>query len=168
MEYFGSAQSGRLADRLEGLTNRLLNPLEEEWLGEAQTGAAVPRVKALRMKILPDMVNGQTTEEERQRRWEQLADLYLAQQVSCYPHDYLISRPSVDRLLETIERFEEDLTDQVRVHGHLKAVIQVGEAIEVGARRDRKAAIDPLMTQIEQTLQSMLDRLSTESPVFHS
>ena len=55
------------------------------------------------MQIMPDMVRGTLTEEERQRRWQQLADLYLAQQASCYPPDYLRTRPSVDRLLETME-----------------------------------------------------------------
>ena len=165
IEHFGQEQSGRFADRLTGLIDRLLQPLEEEWTGAAQTGSVVPRVKALRMKLLPDMVNGELTEDERQRRWKQLADIYLAQQVSCYPSDYL-ARPSVDRLLETLERYEEDLTDKARVHGSLHAIIQVGEAIDVSPRRDRHAAVDPLMARIEHDLQSMLDQLAEESPLY--
>lgn len=69
-------------------------------------------------------------EAERQRRWRQLSDIYLAQQISNYPPDYL-RHLTVDRLLETIERYEEDLTDRVRVHGHLKAIIDVGPPIPV-------------------------------------
>ncbi|MDA1050258.1 MAG: 1-acyl-sn-glycerol-3-phosphate acyltransferase [Planctomycetota bacterium] len=167
IEHFGQEQSGRFADRVTGLIDRLLQPLEEEWVGRAQTGSVVPRVKALRMKLLPDMVNGELTEDERQRRWQQLADIYLAQQVSCYPSDYL-ARPSVDRLLETLERYEEDLTDKVRVHGSLHVIIQVGEAIDVSPNRDRKAKVDPLMARIERDLQSMLDQLAEESPLYHS
>jgi hypothetical protein len=68
----------------------------------------------------------------------------------------------VERLLETLERFEEDLTDEARVHGKLHAVIDVGEAIEVDTRRDRKAEVDPLMARIEQDLQAGLDRLAAE------
>ena len=166
LEYFGGARSGPLAERLQGLTDRLLQPLEREWFGEAQAGPVTPRVKALRMKILPDMVNGRVAGGERQRRWRQLADLYLAQQVACYPADYLVSRPSVDRVLETIERYEEDLTDKLRVHGPLRVIIQVGDAIEVSPRRGRKAADDPLMTQIEEGLRGMLDQLALESPDF--
>lgn len=93
-------------------------------------------------------------------------NIYLAQQVSCYPPDYLIERPSVTRILETVERFEEDLTDKVRPHGHLKAVIEVGEAIDVSPSRDRKAEVDPLMARIGSDLQSMLDTLALESPVY--
>jgi hypothetical protein len=150
-----------------GLIDRLLQPLETEWLGRPQTGSVVPRVKALRMKLLPDMVKGGLAEEERQRRWRQLADIYLAQQVASYPSDYL-KRPSVDRLLETLERYEEDLTDKARVHGSLHAIIQVGEAIEVSPQRDRHAEVDPLMARIEFELQSMLDQLAEESPLYQS
>ena len=167
LEYLGRTYSDSLADRMQRLIDRLLSALEEEWFGKAATGAVIPRVKALRMKIMPDMVNGRVNPEERARRWRQLADIYVAQQVSNYPPDYL-DRLSVDRLLETIERFEEDLTDRVRVHGHLKAVIEVGPPIEVSPHRDRNADVDPLMVQIESNLQRMLDRLATESPLYHS
>ena len=165
LEYFGEEKEGPLEDRLQQLINRLLEPLENEWLGAPQSGLVIPRVKALRMKILPEMVRGQVDAAERQRRWTQLADIYLAQQVSCYPPDYL-SHPSVDRMLETIERYEEDLTDQVRVHGSLKVIIQVGRALEVTAARDRTAKVDPLMVQLEHELQGMLDALAQESPLY--
>lgn len=165
LHYLGRTQSGTLADRLHGLIDQILAPLETEWLGAAQSGPVVPRVKALRMKLLPEMVGGQLPPQERNRRWKQLADIYLAQQLMCYPPDYLRT-PTVTRILETVERFEEDLTDKARVHGRLHAVIEVGEAIEVSPERDRKAPVDPIMGGIEQSLNTMLARLATESPVW--
>ncbi len=166
LEYFGDPQPGSLRERLAGLTDRLLGPLEEEWLGAVQEGAVVPRVKDLRVKILPDMVDGKIDEPERQRRWVQLADIYLAQQVSCYLPDYLARPTSVDRLLETIQRFEEDLTDTARVHGDLEVVIDVGEPIEVPPGRDRSSKTDPVMVQLETALQSSLDELAKESRIY--
>ena len=163
LEYFGQAQQGELAERLQGLIDRLLTPLEERWLDGPQQGDVVPRVKALRIKILPDMIHGKVDAEEREQRWKDLADVYLAQQVSCYPPDYLVELPSVERYLETIERFEEDLTDQVRIHGQLKVILDVGEPIEVSVKRDRNAATDPVMKAIETNLQSMLNELAQES-----
>jgi 1-acyl-sn-glycerol-3-phosphate acyltransferase len=163
IEYFGRARQGRLHDRIEALINRLLSPLEDEWLAGNHSGSVVPRVKALRMKLLPDMIEGRIDEAQRQLRWKQLSDIYLAQQVSCYPPDYLTDNRSVDRLLETVERFEEDLTDQVRVHGSLKAIIEVDEPIEVSPQRDRKAEVDPLMVTLEERLSAMLARLAKES-----
>ena len=165
LEYFGQVQTGTFADRLSRLIDQLLCPLETEWLGTATSGPVVPRVKSLRVKILPDLIDGKVDDAERQRRWDHLGDLSLAQQLSCYPPDYLEEYPSVDRLLETIERFEEDLTDATTVHGSLKAVMEVGEAIPVSPERDRDAEVDPLMTRIESDLQGMLDRLARESPL---
>ncbi len=166
IEYFGRPQVASVPDRLGGLIDRLLCPLEEQWLGGAQSGSAIARVKAVRMKIMPQMVEGSLCDEERATRWRHLADIYLAQQVSCYPPDYLITRPSVDRLLETVERFEEDLTDQVRVHGPLKVIIQVAPAIPVGPRDRRGRSEDTLLGQIHARLQSMLDGLALESPLW--
>ncbi|MCA9189807.1 MAG: 1-acyl-sn-glycerol-3-phosphate acyltransferase [Pirellulaceae bacterium] len=163
IEYFGTPQAAKFEQRLRGLINRLLQPLEQQWLGRADEGPVVPRVKALRMKIMPEMTRGEVTADERKRRWRQLEEIYLAQQVASYPHDYLTTHPSVDRVLETVERFEEDLTDRVRVHQPMKVIIEVGEAIEVEPTRDRRAEVDPLMTHIEQSLQDMLDRLTKES-----
>ena len=164
IEYLGQPQTGTLAERMSRLIDRLLGPIEQEWLGRVQTGPVVPRVRNLRIKILPDMVQRRVTQDERNRRWQQLADIYLAAQLSCYPPDYL-ARPTVDRVLEMIEKFEEDLTDKARLHGHLKVVLQIGEAIEVSPERDRKAPIDPLMTAIQTALQAMIDELAAASPM---
>jgi hypothetical protein len=163
IEYFGQAQEGSLARRIERLIDRLLGPVESEWFGRVQVGPAVPRVRNLRAKLLPDMVEGRITPEERTRRWQQLADLYLAQQLSSYPPGYLI-RPTVDRILEIVEKYEEDITDKARLHGDLKVVIDVGQPIEVSPERQRGAPVDPLMTQIRESLQAMIDKLAAESP----
>lgn len=166
IEYFGRPQEGKLEDRLSGLIDRLLVRLEEFWIGAPQSGPVVPRVKTLRTKILPEMVAGHLPEEERKRRWEQLADIYLSQQVASYPPDYIEDEPSVDRLLETVERYEEDLTDKVTPHPNLHAIIEVGEPIEVSTKRVRGVEMDPLMVEIEEALQAMLNRLAKESPVW--
>jgi hypothetical protein len=67
----------------------------------------------------------------------------------------------VDRILETVERFEEDLTDKVRTHRPLKAVVEIGEAISVDASRGR-AADETLMATIEVRLRTMLGELNRE------
>jgi 1-acyl-sn-glycerol-3-phosphate acyltransferase len=166
LEYFGQTESGPFGERLQKLIDRLLGPLEQQWFGKAQTGPVVPRVRNLRAKILPDMVAGRVAAAERDRRWRQLADIYLAQQLACYPPDYLANQPSVDRVLEIVEKFEEDLFDKARIHPGRKVVLEVGEAVEVSPQRERGAAIDPLMTAIEASLQCMLDRLAAESAPF--
>ena len=81
--------------------------------------------------------------------------MYLAQQLSCYPPQYLAEAPTPERLLETVERFEEDLTDACRPHPPLHVHITVGDGIVVSPERERGGA-DAVMSGIESQLQQML------------
>ena len=49
------------------------------------------------------------------------------------------------------------------MHGPLEVILQVDEAIEVPADRGPRGEEDPVMKQLRERLQSMLDVLSTES-----
>ncbi|MCX5659207.1 MAG: 1-acyl-sn-glycerol-3-phosphate acyltransferase [Planctomycetota bacterium] len=169
VEYFGRPRVGSIAERQVALIDRLLMPLEQEWLNGTREPHTAARVKRLRQAILPDLVKGEINDAERDRRWKQLGDLYLAQQIANYPTDYVRANALPERFLETVERFEEDLTDRVRIHRPMRAVVQVGEAIEVPAGRERGAAAsgggggDPLMKQIEEQIRLMLAKLAEES-----
>jgi hypothetical protein len=156
MEYFGQPQPGIIPERLARLIDHLLLPLEQEWLKGQREATTVGRVKKLRSALLPDMIKGEISAAERERRWRQLADMYFAQQVSHYPPDYVKSKPTPERLLETVERFEEDMTDTARVHRPIVTTAAIGEAIPVSASRDRGATEDPLMQALEQQLHHML------------
>ena len=50
--------------------------------------------KVLRMAIVPELAAGELPEPEREQRWRQLADIYLAQQLALYPADYIASDPT--------------------------------------------------------------------------
>ena len=162
LEYFGDRQSGELASRLNNLLDRILAPLEEKWLGAVQDENVIQRIKLLRLKIVPGLIHGDLPEDERAERWRHLADIYLAQQVGSYPPDYLSGDYPRERLLEIVERFEEDLTDNVTLHGEREVIIDVGERIEVGTERDRSADSDPLMKQIQSSIGSMLAGMRNE------
>lgn len=162
VEYLGEPQTGSIYKRLERLIDQLLVPLEQEWLKGNSAGDVIARVKALRSAILPDMVKSELPEDERERRWRQLEQVYLAQSLSFYPRDYVLPSSPPERLLETVERFEEDLTDRVRVHGPMKLIIEVGDAIEVAPQRPKGEKTDPVMQELETSLKSMLHALAEE------
>jgi len=152
----GRPQTGDIRARLESLINAVLGPREDEWAGGKHDGSVNARVKRLRTAILPDLIKGELPETERARRWQHLADAYLAQQLFHYPPDYLVGDVPPTRLIETVERFEEDLTDRARKHGEITATITVGEAIEVAPERAARGGDDPLLTEIERQLRAML------------
>jgi 1-acyl-sn-glycerol-3-phosphate acyltransferase len=158
IEYLGQAQSGTIAERQAVLLDRLLVPLEKEWLNGQREPSTIERVKRLRAAIVPDLVTKGISDEEKARRWQQLVDCYLAQQIACYPPDYLNGQPSPERLLETVERFEEDLTDVARIHRPLRVVVQVGPALEVSPEGG-KGGDQVLMKQLEESLRGMIEDL---------
>lgn len=166
IEYFGSARTGDFYQRVDSLIEDVLTKLENEWQVKEKEEGVVARVKAIRSAILPGIINRTISAEERQRRWKQLAACYYVQQMSHYPRNYVRNseRNIPEHILETVERFEEDFTDRVRVHGPLHAVVQVGKAIPVGSQRDRSAEGDPIMNGIRAQLTDMLTKLSEESP----
>jgi 1-acyl-sn-glycerol-3-phosphate acyltransferase len=166
IEYFGWARTGDFYERVDNLIEDVLTKLEKRWKIAEPGAGVVARVKNLRGAILPQLLNGQATAEERQEWNKQLAACYYVQQMSHYPRNYVrMSEKNIpEHILETVERFEEDFTDRVRVHGPLHAVVQVGEAIPVSSRRDREATSDPLMDAIRTQLTAMLKELSNESP----
>ena len=164
LEYAGSPQPGNLTERIAGLIDRILVPLEAEWLKGKRESDIIGRVKALRSAILPDMISDKIDETERARRWKELGDVYLAQQLSNYPPDYFTDHTPTERILETVERFEEDLTDKVRVHRPIHAVVEIGEAIPVPPNRERGAATDPIMSQLRHDLETMLEQLRARRP----
>lgn len=168
LQYDAPSREGSFVERQKRLINHLLFPLEREWLGrEADPNEGIQiRIKNLRMKIFPPIARGEVDSQERARRWKHLEDTYLAQQLDCYPKDYVKEFPSVDRILETIERFEEDLTDRARIHGHLKVIVEVLDPIEVSPKRDRSAKEDPLMAEVRNRLQSRLDELKYECRMY--
>ncbi|TWU24628.1 lysophospholipid acyltransferase family protein [Bythopirellula polymerisocia] len=165
IEYFGHARAGDFYERVDSLMEDVLAKLEKEWQIKDVGESIVSRVKVLRSAILPDMVKNNISPDERRRRWKQLAACYYVQQMSHYPRNYVRNSEKniPEHILETVERFEEDFTDHVRVHGPLNAVVQVGQAIPVASQRDRSQTEDPIMVGIRTQLTDMLTKLSAES-----
>ena len=165
IEYLGSARTGDFYERVDQLIEESLANLEAKWSVKNGGEGVVSRVKNLRMAMLPDMVSKKVSEQQRRERWKELAQCYYVQQMSHYPRKYvrLSEQNVVEHILETVERFEEDFTDKVRPHPPLHAVVQVGKAIPVDEKRDRKAEVDPVMDEIYTQLTEMLTGLAKEA-----
>ncbi|MCH7727984.1 MAG: 1-acyl-sn-glycerol-3-phosphate acyltransferase [Planctomycetes bacterium] len=165
LEHFGAVQSGDLGKRQEDLTAKVLASLEEKWLITNHEKHVVPRVKAIRSKIVPELAND-ISGEERAMRWRDIFHVELAHHLSCWSPDYLAEWPSIDRIFETIDRIDQHLNGKPHVHENLKAIIDIGEPLEVPAWRDRKTNEDPLMTEVARRLQDMLTALGKESRLY--
>jgi 1-acyl-sn-glycerol-3-phosphate acyltransferase len=166
IEHLGGTQPGQLPQRIAALTEHVLGGLERTY-GLAPRGQTVPeRVKAVRRACLDrlEQVRGQAEREAEVAA--HLDDVFLAVQLFSYPGDYIAERPSVERLAETVDKFEEDVLGyhMARARGERSAVFQVGEPIDVGqfvtgSAQPRKAA-GPLTDALERSVQAMLDEIN--------
>ena len=163
MEYLGGVTEGCVYDRIARLIESMLGPLEQDWIGGPASGQSViARCKRLRSEILPDLIAGSVDAEERRRRWQHLTQVYYAQQISLYPENYLGDGRIPERLVETVEGFDEDLNDAIRKHGSWRAIVQVGDPIEVDPGRRPRNGDDPYYRQMVDQIQGILRLLSTE------
>ena len=166
IEYFGAARTGDFYEWVDQLIEDALTKLESRWAIKERAEGVVARVKNLRSAIVPALLAKETSEADRHLYRKQLAACYYVQQMSHYPRNYVrLSHSNIrEHILETVERFEEDFTDEVRIHRPLHAVVQVGDPIPVSSRRDRDAPCDPVMEELRVQLGGMLKKLSDESP----
>jgi len=163
VEYLGSPRTGDPFERMEKLMDEVLGEMEGRWKLKDASGGVVARVKQLRTVILADLLSNKITSQERESRWRDLAAAYYVQQMSHYPRNYILREKNLpERVVETVERFEEDFTDKSHMHEPFHAVVKVGEAITVSPQRDREAKDDPIMAEVRRQLQSMLNELAAE------
>ncbi len=162
LEHLGRACSGDVYGRIKNVIEEMLRPLEMEWLGKVGSQSVITRCKRLRTEILPELTRNEISAEERARRWVQLRTIYDAQQLSLYHEDYLGAGQIPERVIETVEGFEEDLTDVIRKHGEWRAIVQVGEAIEVEPGRRPKDGDDPSYQAMVGQVREMLSHLTAE------
>jgi 1-acyl-sn-glycerol-3-phosphate acyltransferase len=163
VEFLGASRSGDPYDRAQYFIETNLTQLEDDWQIKDTSGGVIARVKRIRTAIMADLRKNTLTPDERERIWRDLAACYYVQQMSHYPRDYILRKKNLpERVVETVERLEEDFADQARKYEPFHAVVQVGEAIPVGTQRDRAAVGDPIMDEVRRQLQSMIDELAAE------
>ncbi len=137
---------GDLPTRIARLTANLLERLETEHLKKTPSAETVPlRVKALRRHLLAVWTDEQADPVERKKARAALDDVQLVLQLYSYPGDYLTEKPSIERLAETVEKFEEDTYGAARPKGRRRARVLLGEPIDLkqaAADRARTAAHD--------------------------
>jgi hypothetical protein len=166
IEHLGETQPGPVPQRIAGLNEHILGGLERAYdlSGHGQT---VPeRVKHVRRACLErlEQVRGQADRESEVG--VHLDNVFLVVQLFSYSGDYVAEQPTIERLAETVDKFEEDVLGyhMARGRGERSAVFQVGTPVDVGrfaagAGQPRKAA-GPLTDALERSVQAMIDELN--------
>jgi 1-acyl-sn-glycerol-3-phosphate acyltransferase len=169
VEHLGSAQQGPLRQRVGRLIEHILSGLEAAH-GTAGAEQSLPeRVKNVRRSCLQKLDADGLDPSAIAGLEAHLEDAYFAVQLFSYPGDYVAERPTIERLAETIDKFEEDVFDRpyAQVRGARRAVLQVGEPIDVHQFAERAArgaqprkAARPLTETLEQAVQALVTEVA--------
>jgi hypothetical protein len=164
LEYMGMTQQGPLPQRIQALMEHVLGGLEKAH-GLSARGQTVPeRVKNVRRACLEQQEQANGDPARHAALQAQLDDVFFAVQLFSYPGDYVQERPTIERLAETLDKFEEDVLGHrtARIRGARRAVVEFGEPLNVrqfaeGMAQPRKAA-RPLTDALERAVQELLDK----------
>lgn len=162
LDYLGYTCSGRLRDRIRALLEAVVSRLERQHGITKVEGTPPERVKTLRQTIIrrledevspPNEANG----EARQLRCD-MEDIFFAMQLYSYRGDYLVDNPSIERLAETVDKFEEDILglDYPQIRGERRVEIRFAEPIELQPGKSRRDAAE-LTGLLRSSVQALLD-----------
>jgi hypothetical protein len=165
IEYLGESRAGPLRERVAALADAILGRLEECY-GIKAAGRTTPeRVKSLRQQVIEKRASLTAGDASVRKCDDELDDLYFVIQLFSYPGDYVAEKPTIERLAETLDKFEEDVLGRrtATIRGTRRAVVSFGEPIPVdGAARSRDAGPE-LTRRLEAAVQSLLDSATDAS-----
>ena len=155
-EFYGHSLRGPLPDRILQLADFILARHEAtHCIDKADT---IPkRVKDLRQRILSQLKDTSLEQAQEQRLRIHLDEVFLALQLFSYPGDYLDCEPvSIERIAETVDKFEEDVLQAKSATIRCRRDVQVcfGTPVPVVASKSREAAAD-LTRLIESRVTSL-------------
>ena len=185
LEYLGRHQTGTVQFRTASLIGHLIDDQERRHNIEKRIGSVPERVKELRRHHIerldastgkfassdpdaserpghsPSKRTTLITDDERRQLERDMEDLFFVIQLYSYPGDYVAERPSIERIAETLDKFEEDVL-RVRYptpRGTRHATVRFGEPIPLANERASRDATAALTTQLEQRVQGLLDQV---------
>lgn len=152
-----------LAERLEALKRVVLESIEER-LAIAPLSEFLPeRIKRIRQAIVERMSESAPDDGERQRLEEDLERAFVAVQLHSYRPDYLAGEPSIERVAETIDKYEEDFLGvrSANIRGGKRGVIAFGEPLVVDKPGSR-ADVARLGEELRRRVQTLIDGIEAE------
>lgn len=151
---------GDIATRVAWLIEHLLERREKQHLKASPSAETVPlRVKALRRHLIEIWVDENSAPEARKAAREALDDVQLALQLYSYPGNYVSQNPTIERMAETIEKYEEDLEGAGKPKGRRNATIRFGDPIDLKPHAgSRPRAVTAEITQrLEEAIESLMN-----------
>lgn len=159
LEYFRETRSGRLPERIRALGDHILDGVESRHELSGGSKSIPERVKAARKTIIEKRGADGIADEDKRCLDNDLEDLFLVVQSFSYPGDYVVAKPSTERIAETIDKFEEDVLQRftATIKAKRTASVAMGQPVMVVGDKKIKGQTTSITTEIESRVQAMLD-----------
>jgi 1-acyl-sn-glycerol-3-phosphate acyltransferase len=159
LEYLGHSNKGPLPDRIVSLSDQILTRLEGRYGKSAGDQALPKRVKMLRKEAIKLQFDSDENSREREQGRLDIEDLFFVTQLFSYPGDYVAGEATIERMAETLDKFEEDVLrlPTATIRSSRRAIVSFGERIVVERCHDKRDAVHNLTEMFEQKVQGLLD-----------
>jgi len=161
IEVLGTTQAGRLPERIRSLIEFVLCHIEGRYGLDPRDAAIPERVKSVRRTAIDRLAELPLDDSARDQFSQDLDEMLLVVQGFSYPGNYVSERPSIERIAETLDKFEEDVlgASTATVRGTRKVIVTFGEPIVIDPAGDKKEATASLTKLLEQRVQTLLDKM---------
>ncbi len=162
LEYLGRPHAGTLRERTRNLACAVLARIEAKNNVQAEGGPIPERVKEMRRAVIGASEKEGVTPEQLEQLAIDMDDLFFVMQLFSYPGDYIEEKPSLERIAETLDKFEEDVlkADYPGIRGERNVIVRFGEPIEVPRERGSRDAIAQWTDQLEGRVQNLLHEIN--------
>lgn len=160
LEYLGGSQSGTIPERTTALANQILLQQEQRLKIEPQTDSIPERVKDLRRHLIQQLERPDLDAQTRDQMQRDMHDLFFVIQLYSYPGNYVSEKPSLERISETLDKFEEDILNATypKPKARRRASVTFGSPILISAERGARDAVPEITLRLESRVQELLDQ----------
>lgn len=162
IEHLGQAQTGTLTHRISSLSHKILSDIEVRYSTKSGDGTIPERVKTVRREAVKILEEESTAAADIEQAEIDLDDLFIVIQLFSYPGDYVAGKPSIERLAETLDKFEEDILNlpAASIRATRRVILSFAEPILVERQKGKNNAASELTETIEKNVQQLLDNIN--------
>jgi hypothetical protein len=162
VEFLGKSRSGTLSERQNYLADFLLCEQERYYGLRVQSHKIPERVRELRRTIIERLENRPGDRNEQEYARAHMEDLFLVIQLYSYPSDYVRQAQTVERIAETLDKFEEDILEKSlpAVRGTRQVAVRFGEPMVMPREKQKKDAVTQMTLTLQGKVQALLDQMS--------
>lgn len=164
LDYFSATQYGPLKQRVTSLIDAILRDMEQRHELPSR-GSTPERAKAIRQALIRKLEDEEHPPDRNgslRALQQDMESVFFVMQLYSYPGDYLGPGSSIERIAETLDKFEEDILglDLPTVRGRRRIVVSFGEPIEVTHGEGKRASSAELTERLQTSVQALIDDIN--------